>query len=124
MTIHILLVEDEESIRSVVSTYLTHFGYQVTTACDGVEALRAVSEARPDLILMDMGLPKLNGWQTTERLRARRDSAAIPVVALTAYALSDERLRSMNAGCDAFVAKPIDFTMLLGTIQALVPHDR
>lgn len=116
----LLLVEDDEAIRSLVASTLTRAGHTVVTANDGIEALLRVRQAPPDLIIMDMGLPKLNGWQTTQRLRARRDSAQIPIIALTAYALDGDRQRALAVGCDAFEAKPIDFTSLLATVERLL----
>jgi CheY-like chemotaxis protein len=116
----ILVVEDDIAIRDMVAAYLQLSGFEVTMAADGIAALLQVQRARPDLILMDMGLPKLNGWQTTQRLRARQETRTIPIVALTAYALESDRQRALNAGCDAFAAKPIDFPGLLTTIQRLL----
>lgn len=116
----ILVVEDDHAIREMVTAYLQLSGFEVTTAIDGIQALLQVQRIRPDVILMDMGLPKLNGWQTTQRLRARHDTRTIPIIALTAYALEADRQRALNAGCDAFAAKPIDFTHLLTTIQGLL----
>ncbi len=120
MKTRILVVEDNEAIREILRNYLSRSGFEVVTVVDGIEALLKVSDYRPDLILMDMGLPKLNGWQTTQRLRARPESARIPIVALTAYVLDDERNQALHAGCDAFVAKPIDFTLLMSTITDLL----
>jgi two-component system cell cycle response regulator DivK len=116
----ILLVEDDELIRTMLVRLLKLSGYEVVSAADGVEALLAVGSARPDLILLDMGLPKLNGWQTTQRLRARRETAHIPIIALTAYVMDDDRRRALNIGCNAFVSKPIDFPDLLSTITRLL----
>ncbi|RRR73623.1 MAG: response regulator [Candidatus Viridilinea halotolerans] len=116
----LLLVEDDEAVRSMVEAYLARAGHTVVTANDGIAALMHVRQAPPDLIVMDMGLPKLNGWQTTQRLRTRRDSAKIPIIALTAYALDGDRQRALDVGCDAFESKPIDFASLLATIQRLL----
>ncbi len=104
----------------MITAHLTIFGYDIVAATDGVQALLLAKSVNPDVILMDMGLPKLNGWQTTQRLRARADTAHIPIIALTAYALDDDRKRALGIGCDAFEPKPIDFTSLLATIEVLV----
>ncbi|PDW04589.1 response regulator [Candidatus Viridilinea mediisalina] len=117
---YILLVEDDTMIRTMVEARLTRAGYEVVCASDGIEALMRVRERLPNLIVLDMGLPKLNGWQTTQRLRARRDSAEVPIIALTAYALDADRERALAAGCNAFEPKPIDFASLLGTIERLL----
>lgn len=116
----ILVVEDDVAIRDMIAAYLRLSGFHVTTAADGVQALLLVQSAQPELILMDMGLPKLNGWQTTQRLRSRQETRHIPIIALTAYALENDRQHAMHVGCDAFEAKPIDFTSLLATIQSLL----
>lgn len=119
----ILLVEDDETIREMTATYLSKSGFEVVTAVDGIDALRLVGNARPELILMDMGLPKLNGWQTTQRLRARQETAHIPIIALTAYAMEEDRVRALNVGCSAFASKPIDFLDLLATINTLLARE-
>ncbi|MFV9503518.1 MAG: response regulator [Oscillochloridaceae bacterium umkhey_bin13] len=120
MSRRILLVEDDEQIRTMVCTFLRMADFEVVTASDGVEALLVTREAHPDLILMDMGLPKLNGWQTIQRLRARRDTANIPIIALTAYVMDEDRQRALAIGCNDFEVKPIDFDRLLGKINALL----
>jgi two-component system, cell cycle response regulator DivK len=123
---YILIVEDDPLIREMITTYLTASGFSVHTASDGVQALLMVRTVQPALIVMDMGLPKLNGWQTTQRLRARQDTAQIPIIALTAYALDNDRQRALSVGCDAFETKPIDFASLIATINTLLqragPH--
>jgi CheY-like chemotaxis protein len=116
----ILLVEDDTLIREMIQLYLTRVGFEVVIAEDGVQALLLVARAQPDVILMDMGLPKLNGWQTTQRLRARPDTAQIPIIALTAYAMEDDQQHALDIGCNAFEAKPIDFESLLTNIRALL----
>ncbi len=119
----ILLVEDDGLIREMTQIYLTRVGFEVVTAEDGVQALLLVGRAQPDVILMDMGLPKLNGWQTTQRLRARPETARIPIIALTAYAMEDDQQHALAIGCDAFESKPIDFERLLTKIHALIALD-
>ncbi|MEI7645155.1 MAG: response regulator [Chloroflexales bacterium] len=107
-------------IREMLEAHFTRSGFDVATAEDGVQALLRVRSVRPDVILMDMGLPKLNGWQTTQRLRARQETAKIPIVALTAYAMDEDRKRALHIGCNAFEAKPINFVSLMGTIHRLL----
>ncbi|EFO81312.1 response regulator receiver protein [Oscillochloris trichoides DG-6] len=116
----ILVVEDDETIREMVATYLRLSGFTVELAVDGIDALTKVRSVQPELIIMDMGIPKLNGWQTTQRLRARKETAQTPIIALTAYALEEDRERAFNVGCDAFESKPIDFTSLIEKIQTLL----
>lgn len=105
----VLIVEDDQNISEMIVLRLSRAGFATVTAADGVQALLVARSARPDLILMDMGLPKLNGWQTTQRLRTREDTANIPIIALTAYALDEDRQRAFTIGCDDFEAKPIQF---------------
>ncbi|NJL04026.1 MAG: response regulator [Chloroflexaceae bacterium] len=116
----VLVVEDDPEIRELVTTYLMQADFEVMTAIDGIEALRVVRSVQPDVILMDMGLPKLNGWQTTQRLRSRHDTANIPIIALTAYVLENERKWAIDIGCNAFEAKPINFESLLNKIRTLI----
>lgn len=116
----ILIVEDDAAIRDMLTRRLSMAGYETAFAEDGVCALQASVQAAPDLILMDMGLPILNGWQATERIKKRPETRHIPIIALTAYALSEDRYRAMNIGCDDFEAKPIDFDQLLHKIARLL----
>lgn len=118
----ILVVEDDLPIRDMITSYLERAGFTVLTATDGIQALLMVQRMQPDLILMDMGLPKLNGWQTTQRLRAREETRHIPIIALTAYALETDRQRALSVGCDAFEAKPIDFLNLIATMNRLLAN--
>ena len=119
----ILVVEDDPLIQDVVKMFLMHSGFEVVTANDGVSALLLTHQAPPDLMLLDMGLPKLDGWQVARRLRASSTTRHIPIIALTAFAMEDDQRRAIGAGCDAFEAKPIDFEKLLATITTLL-HDR
>jgi len=116
----ILIVEDDTAIRDMLARRLSMAGYETVFAEDGVRALLASVQAAPDLILMDMGLPILNGWQATERIKKRPETRHIPIIALTAYVLSEDRYRAMNIGCDDFEAKPIDFDRLLEKIARLL----
>jgi CheY-like chemotaxis protein len=113
----ILIVEDDAAICTVLTRLLEASGYTVLCAPDGARAVRLAREEQPDLILMDLGLPILNGWQASRRLKAMPATAHIPIVALTAYALAEERERSLLAGCDDFETKPLDIARLLAKIE-------
>jgi CheY-like chemotaxis protein len=116
----ILLVEDDEMNRDMISRQLRWEGYQVVTASDGLQALRLAQDEGPDLILMDMGLPVLTGWQATARIKAVPETRGIPIVALTAFAMAEDREKSLAAGCDAFETKPINFPRLVAIMQRLL----
>ena len=116
----ILLVEDNEASRDMLSRRLARRGYEVSLAVDGEEALAAVRSSRPDLILMDMDLPVLDGWEAAARLKASPDTQAIPIIALTAHAMAGDRERALEAGCDDFETKPIEFERLLSKMEALL----
>ena len=116
----ILLVEDNEMNRDMLSRRLQKQGYEVVMAVDGEEGVaRAQSEA-PSLILMDMSLPGIDGWEATRRLKAAPQTRTIPVIALTAHAMTDDREKALAAGCDDFDTKPVELTRLLSKIQALL----
>lgn len=116
----ILLVEDNEMNRDMLSRRLQRKGYDVAMAVDGEEGVAmAVSEA-PDLILMDMSLPVLNGWDATRRIKADPALARIPVIALTAHAMASDREQALAAGCDSYETKPIDLPQLLEKIESLL----
>ena len=116
----ILLVEDNELNRDMLSRRLARKGFDVVTAADGEEGLsRAVSDS-PDLILMDLNLPVLDGWEAARRLKADPKTKSIAVVALSAHAMSEHRDRALEAGCDDFDTKPVDLPRLLGKIEALL----
>jgi len=116
----ILLVEDNEMNRDMLSRRLLRGGYELILAEDGQEAVDTAIARLPDLILMDMSLPVLNGWDATRLLKQTPVTAHIPVVALTAYALSGDREKAMAAGCDGYETKPIDLQRLIGTIEELL----
>ena len=120
----ILVVEDEAMIRDMIERMLKISGYQVITAGDGALAVTLAHESQPDLILMDMGLPILNGWQATHRIRSNPDTQAIPVIALTAYALTEDRERCFAVGCNEYETKPIEFPRLLTKIRGLLQQPR
>lgn len=119
----ILLVEDNEMNRDMLSRRLVLRRHEVVIAEDGRVALEMALREFPDLILMDMGLPVMDGWEATRRLKADARTASIPVIALTAHAMADDRMRALEAGCDDFDTKPIDLDRLLGKVGALVPDD-
>jgi two-component system, cell cycle response regulator DivK len=115
----ILLAEDDSMILDMLARHLKWEGHQVITATDGAEAVRLAEAELPDVILMDMGLPILNGWQATQRIKTTPATSAIPIIALTAYAMSEDRLKCLDSGCDEYQTKPINFAQLLSKIQAL-----
>ena len=116
----ILLVEDNDMNRDMLSRHLNRQGYDVIIAVDGNEALEMVSSAQPDLILMDLSLPELDGWEATRRLKVDNTTKDIPIIALTAHALKADRKGAFEAGCDDYDVKPIDFTRLLEKIERLL----
>jgi len=116
----ILLIEDNEMNRDMLSRRLVKRGYRVVTALNGREGLEAAGRERPDLILMDMGLPDMDGWETTRRLRADAAIRHIPVIALTAHAMAGDRERALEAGCDDYDIKPIELPRLQSKIDALL----
>ena len=116
----ILLVEDNELNRDMLSRRLIRRGFEVSIAVDGGEGVRMASSEKPDLILMDMSLPILDGWEATRQLKAAPDTYKIPVIALTAHAMSTDEQKCRDAGCDDFDIKPIDLPRLLGKIEALL----
>lgn len=116
----ILLVEDNEMNRDMLSRRLQRKGYDVIIALDGEAGVNMAATERPDLILMDMSLPVLDGWEATRRLKGLRETASIPIIALTAHVMAGDRDKAIEAGCDDYDAKPIDFERLLGKMQALL----
>src|SRR5215213_487046 len=116
----ILLVEDDRANREMLARYLTLLGYRIVLALDGAQAVRLANTERPDLILMDMRLPVMDGWEATRQIKAGTMTHTIPVMALTAYAMDDERRRCLEAGCDAYETKPLEFPRLLVKLQSLL----
>ena len=116
----ILLVEDNEMNRDMLSRRLVRRGYEVVIAVDGAEGVDIATAQKPDLILMDMSLPVMDGWEATRRLKAAEDTAAIPVIALTAHAMDSDREKAMAAGCDDYDTKPVELDRLLGKIEQLL----
>jgi CheY-like chemotaxis protein len=120
----ILLVEDNELNRDMLSRRLTKKGYEIIMAVDGENGVDLALTLKPDLILMDMSLPIMDGWEATRRIKAHPDTRAIPVIALTAHAMEDDRQRALEAGCDDYDTKPIELTRLLLKIAALQGETR
>lgn len=116
----ILLVEDNEMNRDMLSRRLQRKGFQVLLAVDGEEGLIRAQVDRPDLILMDMSLPKMDGWEATRCLKANPDTQTIPVIALTAHAMAGDREKCLQAGCNDYDTKPIEFPRLLSKIETLL----
>lgn len=114
----LLLVEDNEENREALSRHLRRKGYEVLIAVDGREGFDLARKETPDLILMDMSLPVLDGWQTTQQLKATAEMRHIPIIALTAHAMAGDREKALNAGCDDYETKPIEFPRLLAKIEA------
>ncbi len=121
----ILLVEDNEISREILSRRLRKAGYEILLAADGREAVSTAAAQSPDLILMDMSLPVIDGHEAAQLLRRRRETASIPVIALTAHTLPADRDRALATGCDEYEPKPVELTRLLQKIEALLsPQSR
>lgn len=116
----ILLVEDNEINRDMLSRRLERRGYQVVVALDGEQGVSMAQSEAPDLILMDMSLPVLDGWEATQRIKAALQTQAIPIIALTAHAMVGDREKAIAAGCDDYDTKPIDFPRLLDKIEMIL----
>ena len=113
----LLLVEDNEDNRIIYSTVLRHLGYEVVEAHDGNEAVTAARREKPDLILMDISIPGMDGWEATRVLRADAETREIPIIALTAHALPDDRERAQQVGFNAYLAKPIEPRAVAAEVQ-------
>jgi len=116
----ILLVEDNEMNRDMLSRRLVRRGFEVVMAVDGAEGVAKAGSEAPDLILMDMSLPVMDGWEASRTIRANAETTQIPMIALTAHAMQGDREKALAAGCDDFDTKPVDLTRLLGKIAALL----
>jgi CheY-like chemotaxis protein len=116
----ILLVEDNEMNRDMLSRRLERRGYDVIVAVDGEDGVARAAADRPDLVVMDMSLPGIDGWEATRQLKAAPETSAIPVLALTAHAMAGDREQAFEAGCDDFDTKPVDLPRLLEKIAALL----
>ena len=118
--VKILLVEDNEMNRDMLSRRLVRNGYEVSIAIDGQQGVDMALAQPPDLILMDMSLPIIDGWEATRRIRANDATRKIPVIALTAHAMAGDREKAMEAGCDDYDTKPVEITRLLGKMAGLL----
>ncbi len=117
----ILLVEDNEMNRDMLTRRLERNGFSVCCACDGAAGVDIAARELPDLILMDVALGEMDGWEATQRIKANPATSAIPVIALTAHALASDRDKSVEVGCSDFDTKPVDIQRLLGKIRAVLP---
>jgi CheY-like chemotaxis protein len=116
----VLLVEDNEMNRDMLSRRLVRNGYEVAIAVDGQQGVDMAASGQPDIILMDMSLPVIDGWEATRRVRANEATRRIPIIALTAHAMAGDREKAIEAGCDDYDTKPVEITRLLGKIAALL----
>lgn len=117
MTDKILLVEDNDMLQEILSARLTMKGFNVHIASNGLEAVEFAQSFRPDLILMDMSLPFMNGWEATKAIRETPEISNVPIIALTAHAMVTEKEKGLKAGCNLYMTKPVDFQRLLAKIN-------
>ncbi len=120
----ILVVEDNEMNRDMLTRRLGRRGFEPLVAVDGREAVEMAKSEQPDVILMDMSLPVMDGWEATRRLKSAPETRSIPVIALTAHAMSGDRERALEAGCDDYGTKPVEFGALVEKIEALLAHSQ
>ena len=120
----ILLVEDNEMNRDMLSRRLRRKGYDVIMAVDGGEGIAKADSDSPDLILMDMSLPVIDGWEATRRIKSSSQTRSIPIIALTAHAMARDEQKAREAGCDDYDTKPVDMKRLLGKIEAQLAKER
>ncbi len=120
MSVRLLLVEDNEMNRDMLSRRLRRAGFETILAEDGEQALVRVAADRPDLVLLDMNLPLIDGWTVCERVKTDETLGATPIIALTAHAMAEDRDKALAAGCDDYATKPIDFPALIEKINALI----
>ena len=116
----ILLVEDNDMNRDMLSRRLQRRGHEVLMAADGMQAILMAESEAPDLILLDMSLPLIDGWEAARRLKASPNTARVPIVALTAHAMAGDREKALAAGCDEYATKPVDFPQLTAKIDAIL----
>jgi len=120
----ILLVEDNEMNRDMLTRRLQRRGYEVVVAVDGAQGLAMAQSETPAIVLMDISLPVLDGWEATRRLKMAPETKSIPVIALTAHAMSGDRERCIEAGCDDFDTKPVEIARLVGKIETLLNRSK
>ncbi len=121
--VKILIVEDNEMNLDMLSRRLMRLGFDIVAAKDGETGITMVKHDRPQLVLMDMSLPVVDGWEATRRLKADPDTSDVPVIALTAHAMGGDREKAIQAGCDDYDTKPVDLQRLLGKIRTLLPDE-
>lgn len=119
----ILIVEDNEMNRDMLSRRLQRRGFEVLSAVDGKEGMETAKREVPDLILMDMSLPEIDGWEATRQLKAGAATQSIPIIALTAHAMPSDETKAREAGCDDFATKPVEFSNLLEKIRRILPNE-
>lgn len=117
----VLYVEDNDDNVFVIKSRLSRAGFTVIIATDGAQGVAMAGSEQPDLILMDLSLPVLDGWEATRRIKAMPETNHIPIIAITAHAMTGDREKALAAGCDDFDTKPVELQRLLGKIRALVP---
>lgn len=120
----LLLVEDDETSRDVLSRRLAKHGFAVTVANDGAEGLMLARSQPPAVVLLDLRLPILDGWEVARRLKADPETRHVPIIALSAHALAEDRVRALAAGCDAYLSKPVDFPFLLEAVRRVRVAER
>ena len=118
--VKLLIVEDNEVERELLSRRFRRKGFEVLTAADGKVGVEMASTERPNLILMDLSMPVLDGWEATRQIKAGDETGHIPIIALTAHAMKGDRAKAINAGCDEYDTKPINLTRLLSKIESLL----
>ena len=118
----ILIIEDQEDNRAIMRDVLSTAGYALIEAVDGQQGVKLARSERPDLILMDIQLPLLDGYEATRQIRATEDLKSVPIIAVTSYALSGDEAKTREAGCDSYVAKPFSPRELLAKVRALLPN--
>jgi CheY-like chemotaxis protein len=116
----ILIVEDNEMNRDMLSRRLIKRGYEITTATNGAEGIAAAQKTNPDLILLDMSLPEIDGWEAARRLKADEQTRKIPIIALTSHAMSGDREKALEAGCNEYDTKPVELPRLLEKMETLL----
>ena len=123
MAKRILVVEDNSDNRILINDVLSSLKYEVSVAIDGEEGIQMAEEKKPDLILMDLSLPKIDGWTATRTIKAKPELKDIPIVALTAHAMVGDREKALEAGCDDYISKPIDLRELASKLASLLGSD-
>ena len=124
MTKRILIIEDQEDNRAILRDLLSRAGYELIEAVDGEEGVKLAQSERPDLILMDIQLPVIDGYEATRRIKAIVDLKSIPIIAVTSYALSGDEAKARAAGCDGYVTKPFSPRQLLAKVREFLPGEK